>query len=470
MSAKTSLFLSILFFIIAGLAFTEMAYWQPKRNQESVTAQTIVELRDKHFEWVELGVKDRNAILLECKENEACDFSKTNRWEISFPIRAEGNTSKIVAMLAHFKQLDFIREIKLTPELKKGADWSKEFGLNAPEAWVKIKIKEEKHPIRIELGGKSPIGEHFYVTNNHKPKRVFLVRNYFIRVISPGVFHWRDKELFPGIKREEIESFQWKYHKVSKRIEVKKKKDSSWWLSFPHSSPAKQELIQGMLSLVVKSNPVSILSKEEAQKIQPKEKALSFRFSTKTDQKKIYSLNFWDLGKNKEYLIQSSERDWFAKLNKDTYKAFTKKYTEYIQNSLFPPALKVRAQGMEWTFPNKTKLALQREGAEWKLEKESGKNLNQVFHHFWENSFSPTLLRSASPKESFVSKVKKKGKALQVRLYGEDFSQLYKIWLPQKGEILVQQEGSSLYHMLGEKVAKYIPHSPDGWIETQEKK
>ena len=474
MNAKTSLFLSILFLIIASFAFMEMIYWQPKREKKSISAQTVVELEGQQFEWLELGYKGRNTIRLLCAEKEACDFSKENKWRIVIPIVAEADSRNVAAMLAHLKRLDFIQEIVPPSKLKKRSDWRKEFGLDAPEAWIKIKIKQRKYPIRIELGGKTPVGSHFYVTNNHKPGRIFLLRNYFIRVISPKLLHWRDKRLFPGIDKEQIKKFQWKYHTFSKQTEVEKKENKVWWLSSPYNTPAKQELIEGMLSLIVKANLISILTNEEAKKIQTKQKSLRIKFSTEmnTPKAKEYQLDFWALPKAKEYLIRSSEQDWFATVRQDAYESFTKKYSTYIQGSFFPPSLKKEAHRMEWFFTNGASLALQKDTSGWKLEKNPSLKLNQAFYHFWENAFSPNILRSASPKEALILQVKKKNKAIRVAIYGKNKKSLYKykIWLPKKREILIQREGSSLYYLVGEKVAMYIPSSPERWTEVHKKK
>ena len=152
----------VLLVVAAGLGgfFYYDTYWlNPKREKAESAKGRIWTVEPKDVEGVTLVRKDETIRLKRTADGG---------WELLEPVKARGDRSVVDDMVTGLATARMDREIDANPA--KPAD----FGLEPPQAEVRLDVKGRAEPLVLRVGSKNPTGVWVYAREGAKPAVITL--------------------------------------------------------------------------------------------------------------------------------------------------------------------------------------------------------------------------------------------------------------------------------------------------------
>jgi hypothetical protein len=161
-SWKTIVALLLLAAGLGGFFYYDTYWLNPKREKAESAKGRIWSVEPKDVEAVSLTRKG---------ETVRVKRTADGGWELLEPIRARGDRAVIDDMVLSLATARMDREIDPNPA--KPAD----FGLDPPEAEVRLEVKGRAEPLVLRVGSKNPTGVWVYAREGGKPAVITLSEN-----------------------------------------------------------------------------------------------------------------------------------------------------------------------------------------------------------------------------------------------------------------------------------------------------
>ncbi len=160
-SGKT---IAVLLVLAAGLGgfFYYDSYWLGPTREKAESAKGRI--------WT-VEPKDVEGVVI-VRKSETLRLKRTaDGWEMLEPVKARGDRAVVDDMVTSLATTRMDREIDPNPA--KPA----EFGLDPPEAEVRLEVKGRPEPLVLRVGGKNPTGVWVYAREGAKPAVITLSEN-----------------------------------------------------------------------------------------------------------------------------------------------------------------------------------------------------------------------------------------------------------------------------------------------------
>jgi len=171
----------VLLLLAAGLGgfFYYDTYWlNPKREKAESVKGRIWTVEPKDVEGVVIARKNETIRLKRVADG----------WEMLEPIRVRADRAAVDDMVTALATARMDREIDPNPA--KPAD----FGLDPPEAEVRLEVKGGAAPLVLRVGGKNPTGVWVYAREGDKPA-VITMSESVARDTARPVADFRDRRV-----------------------------------------------------------------------------------------------------------------------------------------------------------------------------------------------------------------------------------------------------------------------------------
>ena len=213
------------------------------------------------FDW-----RNKNIFSIQSTDVKKCVLNNPNGkfvlrrtgsdWLINEPVQAlaeRTNVGQIVSRLSTEKARAFVDEnpASLTP-----------FGLVRPKVQVELVIDENKDPLVLAIG--NPVDGRYYARTSENPP-VFTVDSSLVRLISPTLFHLRDKRMV-FFNQNEIDRIEFEHS--GKIVVCTKDTSGAWNVIEPEARQGKAWVIRDLLKNVTDLKVVEFVS-ESSRSLQP---------------------------------------------------------------------------------------------------------------------------------------------------------------------------------------------------------
>ncbi|HEY7037910.1 MAG TPA: DUF4340 domain-containing protein [Methylomirabilota bacterium] len=156
---KTIVVLLVLAAGLGGFFFYDTYWLNPRREKAESVKGRIWTVEPKDVEAVTLVRPDGTVRLKRTADGG---------WEMLEPVKARGDRSVVDDMVTTLATARMDREIDANPA--KPAD----FGLDPPQAEVRLDVKEQAQPLVLKVGSKNPTGVWVYAREGSKPAVITL--------------------------------------------------------------------------------------------------------------------------------------------------------------------------------------------------------------------------------------------------------------------------------------------------------
>lgn len=223
--------IAVLLLLAAGLGgfFFYDTYWlNPRREKVESAKGRIWTVEPKDVEAVTLVRPDGTVRLKRTADGG---------WEMLEPVKARGDRAVVEDMVTTLATARMDREIDANPA--KPAD----FGLDPPQAEVRLEVKGQAQPLVLKVGGKNPTGVWVYAREGAKPAVITLSETVSRDVTRP-VADLRDHSVIAFDRRNvtgidlDVEGDQ---------IGVVADEPGKWRIVKPRALPADSDIIATFL-------------------------------------------------------------------------------------------------------------------------------------------------------------------------------------------------------------------------------
>ena len=185
-SGRTILVLLILAAGLGGFFYYDTYSLEPRREKAESAKGRIWTVEPKDVEAVTVARKGETLRL-----KRAADGG----WDMLEPVKTRGDRAVVDDMVTGLATARMDREIDPNPA--KPAD----FGLDPPEAEVKLEVKGRAEPLVLRVGSKNPTGVWVYAREGAKPA-VFTLSESIARDASRPVADFRDHTVIAFDRQE----------------------------------------------------------------------------------------------------------------------------------------------------------------------------------------------------------------------------------------------------------------------------
>jgi hypothetical protein len=158
-SWKTIVVLVLLAAGLGGFLYYDAYWWSPRREKAEAAKGRIWSVEPKDVEGVTIVRKGETLRLKRGTDGG---------WEMLEPVKAQGDRGVVDDVVTSLATARMDREIDPNPA--KPAD----FGLDPPEAEVRLEVKGRAEPLVLQVGSKNPTGVWVYAREGSKPAVITL--------------------------------------------------------------------------------------------------------------------------------------------------------------------------------------------------------------------------------------------------------------------------------------------------------
>jgi len=184
MSWKTLTVLAVLAAGLGGFLAVDSYWLTPKREKTAGVKGRLWTIEPKDVLGLTIKRKDDTVKLKRAGDG----------WEMLEPVKTRANSGAVNEMVTGLATVRVDREIDANPS--KPSD----FGLEPPEAFVTLEIKDQAAKLTLAVGGKNPTGVWVYAREGSKPA-VVAIGDSVSRDVTRPVAEFRDKTLFAFDRR-----------------------------------------------------------------------------------------------------------------------------------------------------------------------------------------------------------------------------------------------------------------------------
>lgn len=366
----------ILGLMVLFIVFGFFAIFDPLRKGELDSERReresrVIWLKDKTVDsfWIKGKSED---VKLDCQKKEkGCTWDGSGDWMISEPLKEKADPVAVGVLASSIYNLVHAEKISMekAPDLK-------EFGLDEPTLELEMKIHGEADPVVLKFGKASAVGPTVYLSASHDSKHLFLVANNVSGIIDQGVFHWRNKRLFPGVDVSTVKSIQWWSDKGEFAADVRALR-----LTKPRAAVASAAMLNGLVSTAAYAEAKSVYyspdlvdeESDEAEKAEmAKRKDLPKAFlevSFVVDGGGQHKLTIYPYppGKAaKELLARADSSPVVYIMEGSTFDRFQRGILEYRQSSVLSGMMRSQIEEVSLSFPrDKKQVTLKMVGPKW---------------------------------------------------------------------------------------------------------
>jgi hypothetical protein len=364
-NARTSLVLMVAFVVLGTFALFDPLHRQEKADEKRERESHVVWLKGKSLRGIEIsGAKE---VSLECaRKDKGCPFDGTGEWGMSKPLADKADPSAVGSLASSLLNLTAADKL----DFEKAPD-PKEFGLDQPQAVVKLKFQGEEKPLTLTFGRASPTGPNVYLSTSENPLRLFLVPAYLTGLLTKDPFHWRNKRLFPTVEVTAVSGLNWR----NKKGEVFLSRDKDEWRMIrPKPVAAGKTMAEGLGSIVVYGSAKTVFAPSrqspEAKKAlagKPELDLQIFLVDGTAHQLKLFARP--TVRGAKESLALVDGLDTVFTVDASPFERFQKDLLDYRRRTLLDEEGRGKLDEMKLTFPREGKEAIfKKSGEEWKQE------------------------------------------------------------------------------------------------------
>jgi len=186
LSFRTTLILSAIFILLAGIYYLSERGGEPKWKEAEKRVYSFTQ-----DQVVELSLDRRGERLTVKKEGD--------RWVLVEPIRAKGDQGVINFLVSTLTRASIERSLSPGPKLD-------EFGLAPPVLQVKVKLKDGTSPPPLLLGTRNPSGRLLYAKREDRPD-ILLLSESLEKDLDKTAYDLRDKTLL-AFDRDKVEKLE----------------------------------------------------------------------------------------------------------------------------------------------------------------------------------------------------------------------------------------------------------------------
>lgn len=227
MSWKSLTVLAVLAAALGGF-FVYDSYWLTPAREKSEASKGRL--------W-EAELKDVEAVTLKRKTDTVTIKRAGDGWELTEPVKARGDRSVIDGVVTTLTTLRVDREIDAKPTKLA------EFGLEPPEAEVRLTVKGRAEPLVVLIGVKSPTGAWVYGKEGAKPA-VIALSEVASRDVTRPVTELRDKTVL-AFDRKSVTGFD--IDIGGDKISVEAQDGGKWRISKPGPYPGDADSVADFL-------------------------------------------------------------------------------------------------------------------------------------------------------------------------------------------------------------------------------
>jgi len=223
MKWRNTLFLGMLFLVVAGAFWLGLVKGRESKREETLEKQRLLSgvNRIYHFK-IEL----RGGFV------EVAQDTVSKQWNIIAPIFYPSDNNEVLNVIRTALEINFTQIVADNGN-------PKDFGL-APVPWVKFSTEGKT----FLLGDDTPTQTGVYA-QIEGDKRILLVPGEYREKLLKGLFDLRDKAILPPIEETNIDSFKL----IRKDGEIALvRKGFQWWFNSPINAPADNNLVSNLLS------------------------------------------------------------------------------------------------------------------------------------------------------------------------------------------------------------------------------
>lgn len=184
MSWKTLTVLAVLAAGLGGFLAVDSYWLTPKREKTAGVKGRLWTIEPKDVLGLTIKRKDDTVKLKRAGDG----------WEMLEPVKTRANSGAVNEMVTGLATVRVDREIDANPS--KPSD----FGLEPPEAFVTLEVKDQAAKLTLAVGGKNPTGVWVYAREGSKPA-VVAIGDSVSRDVTRPVAEFRDKTLFAFDRR-----------------------------------------------------------------------------------------------------------------------------------------------------------------------------------------------------------------------------------------------------------------------------
>jgi hypothetical protein len=227
MSFKTTLILAVILILLGGYAY----YFEYKGGQKKEEAEkqkkTLLEVKKADLARMQVEA-----------QGEKADLAPTGEvWKITSPISVRADDSTVNRITGALEKLQY------TEIVEEKAGNLEQFQLTKPKMTIHLFLKKDNSEKTILIGGKSPVGNMYYLKMGNDP-RVYLVDSNVGELSNLTFLDLRDKRL-TDFTSEKVESLSLRTPQLDLQFT---KDDGTWKMKKPVDSPAADGEISSFLS------------------------------------------------------------------------------------------------------------------------------------------------------------------------------------------------------------------------------
>lgn len=351
MNIKTSFVLILLFLALGTLAIFDPFHWKDKREKAAEREKHVVWVDESdRLEWVAVTARNLR-VWMKCKREKGCGFDNQGEWEIASPVQDEGDAADIGALLSSLRNLNQVDRMEFPEGVKEA-----EYGFDKPSAVLEYKLKGKEGITYLRFGRKSAVGADTYVLTNAADKTVFLVADYFPRMLSQDLFHWRNKKILPGWDSDKVGFLAWEEGKKSFAF---RKSGGGWKMEKPQAVPGGGIMLEGLVSTLVYASAKAHYDGKTGRKL------LSIRMEGEGG--KSAALDFFEKPGARDWVARVKGADTLYAVDPTPFERFRKDADEYRERKLLPLQSRSLFMRAELRFPReKKRLVVTEENGSWK--------------------------------------------------------------------------------------------------------
>ncbi|MBN23174.1 MAG: hypothetical protein CL678_17950 [Bdellovibrionaceae bacterium] len=411
---------NLLILALALVFFSSFAYWygNVKKNEDEKQLQNsekIFLLENENISSIELKGPSETYVF-ECikKEGNICSPGNHAEWQLTKPFSVSADRSNInnlVSTLSHLKQAGIIDLSKDSPKKKKTL--LKDYGLDPISQTQSISIElNNKTNLTLLLGKRSVIGNNVLaikeINQKLKTNIVYQVPAHVLSHLSHKLSHWRDKKIF-SINSHEILAFE---VQGSKKPFSGKLNENQWILTQGKEQwPGDLENVDSLLTALsyLKAKDFFDFKKDHPkakQRIKQSKKVLTFKIKIKKQKtKEDITLEVFEYkpdSKIKKIYARHSGADPLFEINPDDLSRLDASLLSLRQTKFITSMERFGSKNIEFKYPDKNKITLQKEENLWKITGESKavvqEKVNQLLSELSGKRIQKFLTEKETPK------------------------------------------------------------------------
>lgn len=459
MNMRITLALMVAFVVLGTFAFFDPLRLQEKEEAKQERESHVLWLKDAKIETLDLkGSMGLNKFL--CKQKGGCGFDSNSDWELTQPVSDKADPASMGALTSAL--------FNLSPNDKvdfEAAPDPKEFGLDAPQMEIEVRIKGRTEPLLLKFGKNSAVSPNVYVSVSEEPKRLYLVPSYVPNQWNRDLFYWRSKRIFPLVEVTALEKIGWKSKKFSASFA---RQDKQWRVESPVKGNANHIMIEGLASTVAYANAKSMFAASRADPMAKKAISgapeLDIKFSqTDGSNHRLQLFPKAQVGKGaKEFIALADQNPTVFVLEAAGFDRFQKELLDYRQRSILSDELREKIDEVAISFPREKKeLTLKLAKQQWAVasgEKPPG-GLSQARVNSFLDSLRDADFLAIQPAKGASAEAKafaKETPDLKIEIKGEGHSLMSLSFLVYQRSFALT-EGDGELRVLGDKLLKYMP-------------